>query len=1489
MSTSAPFTTIHGEILYLLSYRNTHTIADMDMAISTTASKWLVRIALAGILLVALAFRLFFGLDWDDGALFHPDERAIILQVTDCLGWDKTGVCEGREVDNRGFTSFLSAEQSPINPGWFNYGSLPLYILKVAETVTGMGYPDLYIPGRIISSIAGILTVLLTYALGSLLFSRKVGLLAAAFSSLAVISIQQNHFLTVDSLLTFFVAACVYFSVLYAKRGRVRYFALASGLFGLALATKFAALPLAFTPFVAHIVVVFGTDNTSRKPPLVKSALIAGITGILAFVLAQPYAILDAPTFLRDVTMQSSIVRMTLDVPFTRQYINTTPYLYQVMQLGLWGLGPVLGLLSWLGLLFGIIRAAALRHKGDLVVAAWVLPYFVITGAFGVKFLRYLEPITPFMFVYGTALILFTSEALGRLIAKYNHRLRFVAFFPIAIILVFTLHYALSFTSIYTQEHPALKASEWISANAPEGSLVAKEHWEESIPLEYPRVRYAPEELPLYDEDSPFKFQKISDTLAQSDYLVLYSNRLYGTIPRLSERYPISTRYYESLFGGELGYRLVFNTTNHIRFAGITFYEDPFARVNLQQPHGFSEPEDGFLVLRMGWADESFSVYDHPNVMIFENTGEMSADEIFAAIGISDFYDETARSSNVGLLLTDDELAAHRSGRGWGAISFLQGTPHWIVWLPWLAAIYLLGIVAAPLSFALFRFMPEASWLWAKILGLLVASVFTWLLVSLGIAEFSLVSVWAGILVLAGFSAASAFWLRKSILSFFRQKWRTLILFDLLFLLAFAGFLMIRAANPDLWHSFRGGEKPMDFAYLNAVISSVTMPAYDPWFAFGRLNYYYFGQFIVGWLVRLTGIETSVAYNLAIPALFSFTVAAAFSLGYGLTKLLLQAKPKNIGGHTLKPKPMLIGLLCAVLVAVSGNVDGFLQFVGLSGESIISGGEFDYWASSRIISTDPPGYEITEFPFFTFLYGDLHAHMIVIPVAMISLALAISAGISAYKRRRFTFAQVAAAGFAAGSLRAINTWDFPVQTALGVFIIAAGVIASRNENSPRKLVRVAGLVILFLVVGYIVFYPFNSRIEIFSEGVVPAPTQTPLWQYMVIYLPFIFVSLSWVAVKIAGREWSRGGIFRLVSVPIGLLALIVGLLLPQWATASFSFALAALMGSAALLLFRGSSDRDKLMALPALLAACAFFITGAVELVSLEGDLGRQNSVFKFYIQVWWLLGVSSAVMAWDILGRVKAVFGSHRLAWKQRILPLAWPTALAVLVAATLVYPAFAIPARLSERFDPSFVSLDGAAYMERVEAANIPGWCFEEGPVSLNLSEDYAAIQWLRENAEGFSVIAEGLMPEYCWGNRFSVYTGLPSVIGWQRHQTQQREAYAWEVLRRRESVNNFYSSPSLDFGMDFMIEFDVRYVIVGGLERAVYPSEGLEKFEIMSDRGDIKGCFQQRVHDHIRKGRRISLILQLPITGHSNLGCTVRRELSSHNHHHSCGRPR
>ncbi|MDO8671733.1 MAG: glycosyltransferase family 39 protein, partial [Dehalococcoidia bacterium] len=475
-------------------------------------------------ILVGLALRLH-GLNWDQGFMFHPDERAILMKV-------EGGLSLPMPIN---FGQLLDPKTSPLNPHWFPYGTLPLYILKLAGHVLSFikesyASHDLRLVGRAISAVFDVGTIFLVYVIGRRIYDRRVGVLGAIFVSLSVIDIQLSHFYAVDVMLAFLITLTIYFCVNLAERRRDRDVVMVGLCLGLSFAVKVSTAPI-LVPVLAALVL-------SRRGQVLGRLLAILVVAAVAFFLAAPFSILDHDAFLASVTEQSGMVRRILDYPYTRQYIDTPAYLYHIVQLGRWGLGPALGIVAWSGLAFATLLALVRRRRGDILLLSWVLPYFAITGAFEVKFLRYLLPIVPILCLMGARLLFSLRDFSPHLGSKA----RTIANVAIGIVVAATAFYALAYMNVYSLPHPAVRMAEWINANVPKGTMILKEHWEEGIPN---LGAYRGGDLNLYENDDANKLNHSVTQVRSGDYVVFFSNRLYGTIPRLPERYPLTSRYYD--------------------------------------------------------------------------------------------------------------------------------------------------------------------------------------------------------------------------------------------------------------------------------------------------------------------------------------------------------------------------------------------------------------------------------------------------------------------------------------------------------------------------------------------------------------------------------------------------------------------------------------------------------------------------------------------------------------------------------------------------------------------------------------------------------------------------------------------------------------------------------------------------------------------------------------------------------------------------------
>ncbi|MCI0519219.1 MAG: DUF2298 domain-containing protein, partial [Chloroflexi bacterium] len=719
-----------------------------------------------------------------------------------------------------------------------------------------------------------------------------------------------------------------------------------------------------------------------------------------------------------------------------------------------------------------------------------------------------------------------------------------------------------------------------------------------------------------------------------------------------------------------------------------------------------------------------------------------------------------------------------------------------------------------------------------------------------------------GALTLAGGLAAYA--QRGELAEEWRSRRRYFLAVEALFLAFFLLDLLIRLGNPDLWHPWKGGEKPMDFAYFNAVLKSTSFPPYDPWYAGGYLNYYYYGFVLAGTLVKLLGIAPSIAYNLILPTMFALIALGAFSLGWNLfhreaaAEIRPAVSPYLPAGAAALGMALLGNLGMARMIfqgyqrlaAPGGVIEGAAlltrwgwamkgALMAFTGDALPYALGDWYWIPSRVIPAPGDVEPITEFPFFTVLYGDPHAHLFALPITLLAVSFALAVVLGRFRKvSALSLAGLfALGGLAIGALKPTNTWDYYTYLTLGcVAVIYAARDADPTwlknrlgalpETSRRVLLALGGALLLvglssWLYKPYADWFALGyTRLEIWRG------THTPLSAYLTHWGLFLFIIVSWMSWET--RQWMaqtpvsalRGLQKHRTAIWLGLIwgaAIVAGVTLGfQVKVAWFVLLLAAW---ALLLLLRpGMSEARRFILF---LIGTGLILTLTVEAVRLEGDIGRMNTVFKFYLQVWTLFAVSAAAA----LGWLLEEISQWTPRWRS-----GWQLALGALLFCAALYPLMGSMAKVKDRMNTQAEhTLDGMAYMQRAEYTETWG--------AMDLSQDYRAIRWMQENVSGSPVIVEANLRDlYRWGSRFSIYTGLPGVVGWEWHQQQQRAAFSGiHVSERITEVDNFYAATDLEQARAFLRKYNVRYIILGQQERGHYAKEqygfgaGLAKFPL------------------------------------------------------------
>ena len=1467
---------------------------------------------LAGIVVAALALRLH-GLNWDDGYGFHPDERDIYMRsdcmyalLTDAPHAPTCGYLNDQPDAQPGLSGlryFFDSERSPLNPHWFPLGSILIYALvfirSVVELFTDVGGFDMRYAGRTLSALADVGSVLMVFVLGRRLYGRNFGLLAAGFTALAVIHVQHSHFYRPETFTVLLTLATIWATLRMVEKRRLRDSVLLGVILGLALAPKVNVLPL-----LAPLALGYGyrvLDEAEGRwdeitPEMVARvvghAILAGVVALTVFFVTTPYAFIDIGAFVGDVTLQTRMAREAGFFPFTVQYVDTPAFLYQIRQTTVWGLGIPLGIVAWLAIPFTVLLVLIDRRhlRGDLILLVWVIPSLIFFETFEVRFLRYLFPLMPVMILLASRMMLWNYDRFGlpfhhvreagreAVSALRRYRLTpgpwattvgavLVVAIPVFVV-IGTAFYSLAFQRVYANEHPANQASEWVQYAVPRSSpIVLDNHWDEFLPNLYGRDTW---QFPLYEHDSRPKMEELADRLARSEYLIFYSARPYASAARDPERFPYSGNYYQLLFSGDLGYRLHREFTNNPSLAGVEFKDDALSYSGLSSPTPEVASKRSSLTLNLGYADDNVSGYDHPRVLVFRNADRLDRHTLRRLLAPP--VRPRPASDASALVLNSDSLAKQRAGGTFSDIASRDGWANSVPILAWLLVIELIYLVTLPLALFVFRPLPDRGILVARILGLLAVCYVAWLLVSLGWMDFSRATVYVGIAVVAVASGVVVWLVRQELWRFIRQHWRILAMSEVLFLGAFLAFVGIRYFNPDLWHPWRGGEKPMELAYFNAVFRSTTLPPYDPWFAGGYLNYYYWGYFVIACVNRVAAVLPTTAFNLAVPLFFALTFTAAFSLGYNLAAGFTASgrqRAENSRGFRahaqgIRLPAVVCGATAAAFVAVIANIDGMMQLLQGAWTVAVRGEEwagFDFWRSSRMIppldSFEPsslafwmpdhiPGivgssWHITEFPFFTFLFADLHAHMMVIPLTLLCLALGLALLVGLRTGQPVWLATCALVlAIALGSLWTTNSWDYPSYVILLLTVVGLASLFARG--SPRHKLLVFSMVAAgVLAVSILAFWPFHQYYETFNNGLDASRWRTPVDRFLAIHSLFIFIVGTFLFLRARRDLWlvmrspwtseelPRNTGWLQLTVAVTFVAGLIFAVLGYW-TAVLTVALLLLVAVAGWRLLVTPRPSRPYDALVLVLVGMAGVIVIGVDFVTVEGDIGRMNTLFKYYLEVWVFLAIAAAYMLWRL-----AISGLPELRFPRFDARVAWIAVLIILLGSSLVYTVMGTRARVADRFVELPPTLDGTAYMTAAEHS-------ERDEIFL-LVWDWEAIRWLQDNVEGSPVVLEAHMEQYRWGGRIANYTGLPTIIGWPWHQTQQRFDYHYMIEARAGDVHLAYQTTDIGKTVNLMQDYDVSYVVVGDLERLNYGVRSLEKFEEMEELGLLTRVFENR----------------------------------------------
>jgi len=822
--------------------------------------------------------------------------------------------------------------------------------------------------------------------------------------------------------------------------------------------------------------------------------------------------------------------------------------------------------------------------------------------------------------------------------------------------------------------------------------------------------------------------------------------------------------------------------------------------------------------------------------------------------------------------------------------------------LSWWLLIQILGLAAWPLAFRLLRFLPDRGYTIAKPLGLLLTSYALWLAGSLGLMQNSLGGIiFALILVIA----SSAWALSRDGIAALRD-WlsrhrATVLVYEALFLIAMCGWAAFRATNPAI----NTTEKPMEFMFLNSILRSPTFPPHDAWLSGFGISYYYFGYVMMAMMTRLSGVIPGVAYNVSHGLWFALIAGGAFGAAFQISNTKYQISKRLM-------LPIVVGVMAAVFVVFLGNLEGTLELAhqngigspnlwqwldikDISGPATTGGGAkvprfLWWWRASRVVHDYTLNGEdqevIDEFPFFSFLNGDLHPHTLAYPFAFLAISLALNvyqgkeqdtegkmqdAGSETQTahlasrllhRAGLLWPDLLLYAICLGALGFLNTWDFPIY----LFIVVAAFALRRWQEvgtlNDKVITDVIVLGAILGVLGFVLYLPFYVSFQSQARGILPNLLNgTRFPQFLVMFgqfaVPGALFLLALAALRSQVSAWrfwlgALGWAFALLLV-MALVGLALGLISPDGRTVMTALrtgqAIPGLgvqdVGTAA-----GARLLNRLLdPWTALLLALTVVMIWKLIHQSVtppsspaNNQSGEESNEAEPlmnpavpFILLLFLAGAGLAlsvefVYLADTFGtRMNTVFKFYYQVWAL------WGVGAACAVGMVVDDAALWTPFRIVTGVATALLVVAGSVYPIMAITTNgdqahptLDGtaWIAQQAP------DDYAAIEWLNQNVPDSPVILEAPGQSYhAELSRVSASTGLPTVLGWDYHELQWRGTYD-EAGRRKTDMEKLYTTRDTQETLTLLDKYAISYVYVGPAERGMFPAASLQKFDTLMD---------------------------------------------------------
>ena len=709
--------------------------------------------------------------------------------------------------------------------------------------------------------------------------------------------------------------------------------------------------------------------------------------------------------------------------------------------------------------------------------------------------------------------------------------------------------------------------------------------------------------------------------------------------------------------------------------------------------------------------------------------------------------------------------------------------------LRWYIAFFALGFASIPLSMALFGKMGKNGYYFGKALGLAVCAYVQWLLCSFGMGRFSAISSIIVIVIYAAICYVSAFLIYKkrsdtdkddkSTESLFTKLFGGLAIEDIIIREAIFFFIIV-AFSWLFGHKIPATEteRVMDFAFMQTLYKSDVMPPLDLWAAGDTLNYYYFGLYLITYLCKISFVDTATGYSLGMSLVITCGLIFSYSLVHGL---LVHKTAVN------KKAPVIGGLIASAAVCLCGNMHYFVfyKIVPMLWDILrISGEKPTYWFanSTRYIGYVPMNdadRTISEMPAYSFIIGDLHAHVVDIMYVLTFMALlvcfAFKPANKSGKDGRVMWDEIfdirlIAASFILAISAMTNYWDYPIYYVVALVIICASMLY-RYGAHVKTFSNIALQAVLFIVFAIIIKLPFELGFDRMINGIKLATQHSLVHQIVIMWGLPLFTLIVFTSYIYINRK--KG---------IATIADTIALLLGACATG--------------------------LVLLPELVFVADIYING----------FPRCNTMFKLTYQAFIIFGLMMAYYITRVLFGTDDTYQADGTADIKLYAKNAYIKRLMCvsLVLLTITFGYFFTSSSMwyGKSFkDWHYMGLDSMS------------------TVKSNLGDELAAVEWINDNTEGQEVILTAYGNSYSMDCVIPVLTGHPTVLGWGTHEWLWHNDYAY-ISDRQAEIDAVYSTGSVDAAKSVIDEYDIRYIYVGTRENDKYPEMDMDRLYSLGD---------------------------------------------------------